>query len=74
MGMYEKALKEIKKAMETEKDDPVILEHLGDVYLKLGNEEDAKGAWERSLENHEKVEGLKDRVEEKIKNIVKGSQ
>jgi tetratricopeptide (TPR) repeat protein len=74
MGMYEMALKEIKKALETEIDDPVINEHLGDIYMKLGNEEDAIDAWERSLENHEKAEGLKDRVEEKIKNLVKGSQ
>jgi len=67
-------LKEIKKALETEKDDPVILEHLGDVYQKLGNKEDAIKAWEKSLEFHDRMEGLKKRVEDKIKSLVGGGQ
>jgi predicted negative regulator of RcsB-dependent stress response len=67
--MYKEALREIKKAADAEKEDPLILEHLGDVYLKLDNREAAAEAWKKSLEFHEKQEGLKGRVEEKIQKL-----
>jgi tetratricopeptide (TPR) repeat protein len=73
-GMYKEALREIKKASDIEKDDPLILEHLGDVYLKLDNREAASEAWHKSLEFHEKQEGLKERVEGKIEKLNKGSE
>ena len=41
------------------KDDPVVLEHLGDIYLKLDQKEEAVDAWKKSLEFHEQEEGLK---------------
>jgi predicted negative regulator of RcsB-dependent stress response len=72
--MYEEALKEIKRATEMEKDDPVIFEHLGDVYLKLDNKDAALEAWEKSLEYHEKEDGLKERLEKKIKVNLQGSE
>ncbi len=72
--MYAEALKEIKKASEIVKEDPVILEHLGDVYIKLDNIEAAIKAWELSLEFHEKAEGLRERIEGKIENLRKSNQ
>jgi predicted negative regulator of RcsB-dependent stress response len=57
-----------------EKNDPLILEHLGDVYLKLDDKDAALRVWEQSLEFHEKEEGLKERIEEKIENLREGSQ
>ena len=68
-GLFNEALKEILKASEIEKDDPVIFEHLGDVYKNMDNKEAAIKAWEKSLEFHEKEEGLKERIEEKIENL-----
>ena len=62
-GLFIKALK----------GDPVILEHLGDVYIKLDNKEAAIKAWEASLEFHEKEEGLRERIEEKIRKSLQGS-
>jgi predicted negative regulator of RcsB-dependent stress response len=67
--MYSEALKEIKKASEIENDDPIIFEHLGDVYEKMDNKEAATKAWKKSLEFHEKEKGLRERIENKIENL-----
>ncbi|MCK5640847.1 MAG: tetratricopeptide repeat protein [Gammaproteobacteria bacterium] len=48
-GRYEEALKYLQEAGSHLK-DPVIYEHLGDVYLKLQQEEEAKKYWSLSLE------------------------
>jgi Tfp pilus assembly protein PilF len=46
---YEKALEILKRADQYLK-DPVIYEHIGDVYYKLNHVEDAIHYWELSLE------------------------
>jgi hypothetical protein len=55
-----------------------VLEHAGDIYSALKKPEKAIACWESSLAASEKAkpgeeteEGLKDRVEEKIKNLKK---
>lgn len=48
-GMYEKALEMLLKADASLK-DPVICEHIGDVYHKLNRMEEAVKSWESSLE------------------------
>jgi tetratricopeptide (TPR) repeat protein len=56
-GSYDKALEILKKADSLVK-DPVIYDHIGDVYLKLNQFTDAMKYWELSLEllpNQEKV-------------------
>jgi len=63
-GEYEKALMTLKKANKFLK-DPVIYDHLGDVYRKLSQPEQAKKYWELSLEllpeqNH---------IQEKLKSL-----
>lgn len=47
---YEEALIEMQKAADTEEPDGVILDHLGDVYLGLGNLEKARESWQQALE------------------------
>ena len=69
MGNFDNALLYLQKAGSIVKDDPTILEHIGDVYFSQGRNESALKAWEKALENSEKEEGLKERVEEKIKNL-----
>jgi Flp pilus assembly protein TadD len=66
MGDYSKALTVLKRAVELVPEDPVILEHLGDAYLKANEKENALKAFERSLKL-----GHKDRaaIEGKIKQI-----
>lgn len=49
-GMLTEALTEIKKAVALVGDDPVIYEHLGEIYLKQQKVADAREAWLHSLE------------------------
>ena len=49
-GLLVEALTEIKKAVALVGDDPVIYEHLGEVYLKQQKVSDARDAWLHSLE------------------------
>lgn len=66
-GDYEKALKELLRAIEvTKPEDAVVYEHVGDTYAQLGRAADALRAWEKALaldnENKklaEKIEGAK---------------
>ncbi len=48
MGKLDRALSELKRAVELTP-DPIILEHLGDVYVKLERFEDARQAYLRAL-------------------------
>lgn len=49
-GLLAEALMEIKKAVALVGDDPVIYEHLGEIYLKQQKVSDARDAWLHSLE------------------------
>ncbi|MCX6978164.1 MAG: tetratricopeptide repeat protein, partial [Verrucomicrobia bacterium] len=61
-GEFEQALKELLEARasilrEDKKDDPTVLDHLGEVYLQMGKISEAVGLWEKSLvlEGNKKV-------------------
>jgi tetratricopeptide (TPR) repeat protein len=69
LGKQKEALKYLRKALESVKDDPVLYEHLGDVHEAMGNYRDALDAWTNSIKFHEKEEGVKERVEEKIRQL-----
>lgn len=49
-GMLVEALREIQKAVALVGDDPVIYEHLGEIYLRQKKMTDAREAWMHSLE------------------------
>ncbi|MBM4139654.1 MAG: tetratricopeptide repeat protein [Nitrospira sp.] len=49
-GLLAEALTEIKRAVLLVGDDPVIYEHLGEIYIKQLNLSDAREAWLHSLE------------------------
>ena len=38
-----------KRAVELRADDPIITDHLGDIYWKVGRQNEARFQWERSL-------------------------
>ena len=63
-GRYEDALIWLKKAIDIVPQDPTILEHLGDVYLKLNSKDKALESYRRSLELQTKG---REQVEQKIK-------
>ena len=62
-GLYQKALEEMLRSVELVQDDPVILEHLGDIYQKLGHIEESHEAWEKSLEIDPENEDLREKLE-----------
>ncbi|HSB43619.1 MAG TPA: tetratricopeptide repeat protein [Nitrospira sp.] len=49
-GLLAEALTEIKRAVALVGDDPVIYEHLGEIYMKQEKLSDAREAWLHSLE------------------------
>ncbi|MFH1190938.1 MAG: tetratricopeptide repeat protein [Candidatus Omnitrophota bacterium] len=60
-GMFKEALSYLERAASCFS-DPVIYDHLGDVFLKLGNSDSAKLNWEKSL----KLDSQSDKVKEKL--------
>lgn len=64
VGRVDEALQEIRRAAELVKDDPVIFEHLGEIYLTQDQQEDAKDAWIRALTLDPKNEKLLRRFQE----------
>lgn len=58
MGKYEDALEELERAADIV-EDGVILEHLGDVYIKLGEPEKARAVYKKALEFDSKNKGLR---------------
>jgi len=48
-GNVNAALKKMIHANQLTSDDPVLTDHLGDIYYKLGQPEKAKEMWEKSL-------------------------
>jgi len=63
-GKYGDALRELKRAVERAKDDPVILEHLGDAYMKNGLDSEAVVVWERALKLDPAADGVKKKLDD----------
>ena len=49
-GLFPEALTEMKRAVALAADDPVLYEHLGDIYAKQRNLAEAREAWLHALE------------------------
>lgn len=65
-GNLKEALKYLEKASALF-EDPVILDHLGDVYYKLRDLEKAKSSWQKSLQLDPKQEQVREKLE-KVKS------
>ncbi len=61
-GDYEKALTYLLKAQAKVDDDPVLFEHLGDIYAKLGRDAEAVRSYRQSLKIEENQK-IKEKVE-----------
>ena len=66
-GKYSDALLYIKKAVDAGDANPVVLEHLGDVYAKLNQMDDAKKYWSMALEKDQNNSSLKEKIAKGIK-------
>lgn len=58
MGEYEEALEDLEHAADIT-EDAVILEHLGDVYMKLGEPDKAREVYKKALEFNSETKRLK---------------
>jgi tetratricopeptide (TPR) repeat protein len=63
-GLLAEALAEMKRAVSLAGDDPVLYEHLGDIYAQQRNLLEAREAWLRSLELDPSNNKLMDRFRE----------
>jgi tetratricopeptide (TPR) repeat protein len=63
-GLLTEALAELKRAAALVGDDPVIYEHLGDIYAKQQRLSDAREAWLHALELDPSNHKLMDRFRE----------
>ena len=63
-GLLTEALTEMKRAVALAGDDPVLYEHLGDIYAKQRNLSDAREAWLHALELDPSNNKLMDRFRE----------
>jgi tetratricopeptide (TPR) repeat protein len=63
-GMLTEALTEIKRAVALTEDDPVLHEHLGDIYATQRNLSEARESWLRALELDPSNSKLMDRFRE----------
>jgi predicted negative regulator of RcsB-dependent stress response len=70
-GEYAKALEYLNKAHELVPDDPTIMEHVGDAYLKLNDKVNALKYYQKALpkKDQEKVE-----LQKKIKQLKDGGR
>ncbi len=65
-GEFRKALLYLEKAMDIESTDPIVNDHLGDVFWMLGRKREAKFQWKKSLSfNPESVD--QKNTEDKLK-------
>ncbi|MFN2425140.1 MAG: tetratricopeptide repeat protein [Candidatus Binatia bacterium] len=67
-GNYAQAVRELEKATASGGRDPVIVEHLGDVYLKVGREVDAERSFRDAAARTEDAEQRRS-LERKIREI-----
>jgi len=63
-GRYQDALDPLIKASELIRDDPVVWEHLGDTYMKLGDLQTAVQQWKKGLKIDPDHDRLIQRLEE----------
>ena len=62
LGRYQDALLQIQKAVTATNNDPVVIEHLGDIQFALGNRENARDAWQTALAFDPQNKSLKEKL------------
>ena len=62
LGRYQEALVQIQKAVAKTNNDPVVIEHLGDIQFALGNLQNARDAWTTALAFDPSNKSLKEKL------------
>lgn len=71
-GQFDRALNDLLRAAKTsEREDPVVFEHIGDTYLKLNRTREALEAWQKALTLDPKNKNLADKIQTTKKTIGK---
>ena len=70
LGRYEEAVKELERAIELRPEDPVINDHLGDSYWKVGRQLEARFQWSHARDLKPEPEDLV-KIEAKLKDGMK---
>ena len=65
MGDYDKAILWLEKAIQLEPLDPVIIEHLGDAYWRVGRTLEAGYKWNHALQQTTETEMMM-RLQDKL--------
>jgi tetratricopeptide (TPR) repeat protein len=65
MGKYDEALVQMKKAMKTETEDPVLYDHEGDIYAALKQQARARESWQKALDLKPDDETIRAKLESK---------
>src|SRR5438132_11364377 len=72
-GKFDQALADLLRAAKNiEHDDPIVFEHIGDTYLKLGRVSEALGSWQKALALDPKNKKLAEKIESTKTTISKG--
>src|SRR6185312_16163260 len=64
---FEEAVKQLERAVELKPADPVIADHLGDAYWRVGRQLEARFQWQHAKDNKPEVADLV-RIEKKLKS------
>jgi tetratricopeptide (TPR) repeat protein len=62
MGNFEKAEEYVRKAIELDKNNSTLLEHLGDIIYKEGNKNIALEMWQKAYELNSDNPELKSKI------------
>ena len=69
-GKLDQALSDLLRAAKaSEREDPVVFEHIGDTYLKLNRSREALEAWQKALALDPKNKNLADKIQTTKKTI-----
>ena len=70
LGNYQQAVQELEKAANDPNPDSVILDHLGDAYLKVGKIKEARETWQRAIKalDENAKESTRNKIQEKLKS------
>jgi tetratricopeptide (TPR) repeat protein len=68
LSQFDEAERFLKKALDRVRKDPTIHEHLGDLYYRTGQYQDAQNAWELSVSYHQDEEELR-KVQKKLDDL-----